>query len=111
MTSLLNLWKIFIILVTQWKSRKRGLNGAIATLCSSTKFKDLESLLTSRILSLGVKSGIYAACAPSIMLHGSAAGPVKKDVIKLDKNNAEIVGWMCNVRSENKFLLRNSVID
>ena len=111
MTSLLNLWTIFIILVTQWKSRKRGLNGAIATLCSSTKFKDLESLLTSRILSLGVKSGIYAACAPSIMLYGSAAGPVKKDVIKLDKNNAEIVGWMCNVRSENKFLLRNSVID
>ena len=62
-------------------------------------------MLTSRILSLGAKSGIYSTCAPSIKLYGSVAGPVKKDVIKLEKNDAKVVGWVCNVRPE----YRNSI--
>ena len=62
-------------------------------------------MLASGILSLGAKRGIYSTYAPSIKLYGSVAGPVKKDVIKLDKNDAKVVGWMCNVRPE----YRNSI--
>ena len=36
------------------------------------------------------------------MLYGSDTWPVKKeDVIRLERNDARIVRWMCNVRPED----------
>ena len=36
------------------------------------------------------------------MLYGSGTFPVKKDnVIRLDRNDTRMVGWMCNIRPED----------
>ena len=48
------------------------------------------------------RSRLYYAIVYSIMLYASETWPVKEeDLIRLEKNDARIVRWVCNVRSED----------
>ena len=49
------------------------------------------------------KGRLYFACVHSVMLNGSETRPVKEeDVIRLERNDAILVRWMCNVKPEDK---------
>ena len=59
-------------------------------------------LLASRGLSIGPKGRLYSASARSVMLYGSEPCLIKEeDVIRLERNVARMVIWMCSVRTED----------
>ena len=71
-----------------------------------SKFRDLVPLLTSRGLPLGDK-GRYPACVRSVMLYRSETWIIKEEgVIKLERNDARKVQWMCNIRTETRILAK-----
>lgn len=47
--------------------------------------------LTSRGLPIGAKGRLYSSSVHSVMLYGSEIGPVKKDAIKLKRNDPRMV--------------------
>ena len=58
--------------------------------------------LTSRGLPIGAKGRLYSSSVHSVMLYGSEIGPVKKDAIRLKRNDPRMVKWMCKVRLEDR---------
>lgn len=58
-------------------------------------------MLASRDLHLSAKGRLYFACVHSVVQYGSETWPVKDDVIKLERNDARIVRWICNISSED----------
>ena len=50
------------------------------------------------------KGRLYSACVPSLKLYLSETWrPVKENnVIRLERNYRKVVGWMCNVRPEDR---------
>ena len=50
------------------------------------------------------KGRLYSACVPSLKLYLSETWrPVKENnVIRLERNYRNVVGWMCNVRPEDR---------
>ena len=47
--------------------------------------------------------GSVCACVHSFMLYGSETWPVKeKDLVKLERNDARMVRWMCNTGPKDK---------
>ena len=72
---------------------------AIAKIRSGwNKFRDLVPWLASGNLPSGAKVSLYSACERSVMLYRSERWRVKEeDVIWLERNNAMMNRWMCNV--------------
>ena len=61
------------------------------------------SLSDSRGLPLGVQCRLYSLGARSVMLYVSEAWPVKDtDVIRLERKDARMIQWTCNVRPEDR---------
>ena len=58
-------------------------------------------MLASRGLPLGPKSR-YSAFVCGIMLYGSQTWPVKEEDVRLERNDARMVRWMCNIRPEDR---------
>ena len=59
-------------------------------------------LLASRSFPIGEKCRLYSAGVCGGTLYGSETWPVKeKDVIRLERNDAWMVRWMCNIRPED----------
>ena len=68
-----------------------------------SKFRGVVPLLASRGLSLGAKARLYSACMHSIMLYWGKRWPSKEeDVIRLERNDARMVRWKCNVKPEDR---------
>ena len=68
-----------------------------------SKFTDLSPLLSSRGLTLWGKSRIYSGYVYPAVLYVGKIWPNKEvDLIRLDRSDARIVRWMCNVRPEDK---------
>ena len=64
------------------------------------KLRDLVPLLASRGLPLGAEGRLYSAGVCSLMLYGGKTWPVKKeDMVKLERNDAWMVRWICNART------------
>ena len=63
-----------------------------------SKFRDLVPLLASRGLTLKGNGNLYSACICSFLLYRSEAWP--EFVIRLERNDARMLRWICNVRSE-----------
>ena len=62
------------------------------------KFRQLLSLLTSRVFSHKLKGKIYEACARSAMLYGSETWPVnKEDICRIQRTEMQKAKWMCNI--------------
>ena len=59
-------------------------------------------LLLSRDAALGAKGRLYSACMCIVMLYGSETCPDKEDLITLERNDAKMARWMCNVRPEDR---------
>ena len=60
-------------------------------------------LLASRALPLGKRGRVYSACKHYVMIYGSETGPIiDENVIRLERNDASMVTWMCNVWPEIK---------
>ena len=67
------------------------------------KFRDLVPLFASSGFPLGAKGRLYSARARSAMLYGSETWPVnEEDVIRLERNDATMIRWLCNVRPEDR---------
>ena len=67
------------------------------------KFRELLSLLTSRVLSLQVNGRLYEACVRSVMLYGSETWAVKEeDLDRLDRNDMRMIRWMCNTSLKDR---------
>ena len=67
------------------------------------KFRELLSLLTSRVLSLQVRGRLYEACVRSVMLYGSETWAVKEeDLDRLDRNDMRMIRWMCNTSLKDR---------
>ena len=67
------------------------------------KFRELLSLLTSRVLSLQVRGRLYEACVRSVMLYGSETWAVKEeDLDRLDWNDMRMIRWMCNTSLKDR---------
>ena len=61
------------------------------------------SLLASRMLPLGAKGRLYSAWVHRIILVASETWSTKEeDVIRLERNNARMVRYMCNIRPEDR---------
>ena len=66
-----------------------------------SKFRDLVPLLANRGFPLGAKGRLNSACVNSIMLYGGETWPNKEEgEIRLEKNYARMVRWICNIRSD-----------
>ena len=66
-----------------------------------SKFRDLVPLLTSRGLRSGENGILYFARC--VMLIGRETWPVKvENVVRLARNDARMVRWMCKVRPEDR---------
>ena len=67
------------------------------------KFRELLSLLTSRVLSLQVRGRLYEAYVRSVMLYGSETWAVKEeDLDHLDRNDMRMIRWMCNTSLKDR---------
>ena len=96
MTSFLKFWKGFVILMTESELER-------VMLTVRSKFKDLVFSLASQGLSSGAKSRLCSACVLRIILYGSETWQVKvEDVIRLERNDAQMVRWMYNVSFDDK---------
>ena len=62
----------------------------------------LVPLLASTSFPLGAKDRLCSAFAHSVMLCGSETWLVKEEnVIRLERNDAGMFRWMCNIRPED----------
>ena len=60
-------------------------------------------MLAGKGLPLEAKGRLYSACVRSVILYGSEAWPViDENVIRLERNDANMITWMCNVRHEDR---------
>ena len=67
------------------------------------KFRELLSLLTSRVLSLQARGRLYKACVRSVMLYGSETWAVKEeDLDRLDRNDIRMIRWMYNTSLKDR---------
>ena len=63
-----------------------------------SKFRDLALFLASRGLPLRAKGGLCSGCVRNVMLYGKETCSVKvENVNRLERNDARMVRWMCNV--------------
>ena len=67
------------------------------------KFRELLSLLTSRVLSLQVRGRLYEACVRSVMLYESETWVVKEeDLDHLDRNDMRMIRGTCNTSLKDR---------
>ena len=54
-----------------------------------------------------MKVRLYSTCVCSIMSYGSETWPVKEEYeIRLERDGARMVRWMCSIRPERRISLR-----
>ena len=68
------------------------------------KFRELLSLLTSRVLSVQFRGRLYEGCVKSVMLYGSETWAVIKeeDLDRLDRNDMRMIRWMRNTSLKDR---------
>ena len=84
---------------------EEGVERSVITMVGTAwrKFRELLSLLTSRVLSLQVRGRLYEACVRSVMLYGSEIWAVKEeDLDRLERNDMRMIRWMCNTSLKDK---------
>ena len=84
---------------------ERGVERSVITRVGTAwrKFRELLSLLTSRVLSLQVRGRLYEACVRCVMLYGSETWAVKdEDLDRLDRNDMRMIRWMCNTSLKDR---------
>ena len=68
-----------------------------------SKVEHLPLSLTSRVLLVGAKCGLYITSMCIVKICGSQTLPVKEDdVIQLERNDTMVVRWMRKVRPKDK---------
>ena len=82
-----------------------GVEDAVRTRvkCASGKFRELESLLTLRGMSLKLKGKIDAVCILSVLVYGSETWALKVvDMQRLKRTERMMIRWMCGVTLKDR---------
>ena len=67
------------------------------------KFRELESILTRKGLSLKLKGKIYSICVRSVMLYGSETWALKgENVQRMERAEMQMVRLMCGVKLKER---------
>ena len=66
-------------------------------------------MFASRRFPLGAKGRLYSACMRNVIIHGHETSLVKKDVIRLDKNDAWMVRTRLKLKSMRECLQERSL--